>query len=145
MRKKEENVMAIDENFQVVVTIEAVHGQSMYIDEAFEGKYSWISNEVLSKNVATLLSGMMDTEGIFSEFYIGCENEQLKLDVLSEVMRKAKGLVISNKQLCAGSNFGHNVFIDFVKTKEDEQKELTEKRNKLSRQIATLKKANPEQ
>jgi len=129
----------MDKEF-VKVNMEMISGQSMYPTPVFLGEYGLVNEKILSKHIAIMSSELMNGE-IFINIFVKCDDEKLKMDIISEIVRQNPKLNIITEENTCGCNFGMNVIITLPK-KESSKKELTQERNQLNRKISSLKKAS---
>jgi len=100
------------EEARVIVIIDLISGQSFYADTIFNGGYSFIESDVLAENISSMLKTMGEP---FDGVYIECEDEQVKLDIISGVVRGNKSLKLLKDANKPGANFGVNVYVTFPK------------------------------
>lgn len=118
------------------IFVEWVNTQTIYRRTLFEAKTILTSHKEISEIVAVLL----ETPNFPDDcYYIDCFDEQLRLDVISAVMkRNSKQKFVSEKLDVHGKNMGINVFITLEG--ENPLPKPQGKRNKLNRKRSALKK-----
>ena len=133
-------IIPIDETKEYIkIYIEWVNLQSYYKRVLFEAKTICEDNKLVSNIIGIMLETPNFEEDVY---FISCFDEQLKLDILSAIRERnqkqkfiSKEIDMNSFEICSG---GINVFVTLEKpTKET----LQNQRNKLNRQISTLKKA----
>ena len=62
-------------------------------------------------------------ERVGTDIYVDCKDEQTKLDIISEIIRKHPKIKISKSELGVGACWGFNIYISII---EDERGENNE-------------------
>lgn len=123
----------------ISVVIERISGQSMYEEIIFEGKfYSW-NGDVLASAISKILGTQIEESWSQVFVVVGSGiSERIKLDIISKIVRDHKDAQIVDRENECGGDFGFNIFVGKEISLSVEQ--LQQQRNKLNRQISTLKK-----
>lgn len=125
----------------VEILIEDVDGQSCGKTVYFKGFYAMDSSRIISSHIAEFFKRKADERTGYC-VYVECDiNSQTKLDIMLEISKQNNGYNIVTEELCPGSNWGSNVYVRYC-DKKDEQKALTNLKNKTNKKISKLKKAS---
>ncbi len=117
----------------LLVKIVLVSGQSFTADVIFKAKI--LSN--YGKDIIQMITPFLELNDWDEGVFLGCDITELREILMYEFGKKS--IKVLNKELKAGLNFGYNLFVE--KYIEPSLKEFTQQRNKLNREISTLKKA----
>jgi len=94
----------------VSVNVKYIHGQSFYPRPVFEGIYYLGKNEEIAKSISQNVTPYW-ADGMEDRVFIDCFDEELKLELISSVMKDNLNCKIVSKPLYPGAGFGYNVSI----------------------------------
>jgi|2_EtaG_2_1085320.scaffolds.fasta_scaffold12315_3 hypothetical protein len=141
-KQKKDTVEFVEEFTEpncVLILMDYAHGQSFYQDTDVKLQFRFSNIDIISECVAPIIAKPNFPD--MDEHYLDCENEELKLAIIQETLKRNQKIKFVTEELKSGSDWGLNIRVKFPK---DEKELLENKRNKLNRKISTLKKANLE-
>lgn len=98
------------------VNIQYIHGQSFTPREIFEGKYHAGTIKEIIGSVSENVSPYWG-DGVTDSFFIDCNNEKMKQQLIAEIIRKQPKLEVTTEKNKPGSNWGYNISVNLVEVK----------------------------
>ena len=121
MKEKKENIKteASENKYEEIipdvykVTVNYVSGQHFHYLKTLKAYYINCEPSEIAKSISELVKPFWDDDNSSGDnFYIECENEYLKQQLIAETIRKQPKLIISTKRNEFGSSFGYNIDIE---------------------------------